>query len=361
MAEGGDDRDTEDLLDDPSQSKIDELREKGQVAQSRELTAVLVFLATASSLYAFAPGMVRDVMAYMRETFETTQYTKVDFTQGNFIGESLLKALKLMVLVSLPVAASGFVVGILASFVQVGSVFTVEPIQPNFEKIDPIKGFFRVFSMRTIWEGVRLVVKMTIAVAIAVSIVKAEIYIAPMRMFSDPKSLISAFGESSKSVFFGLSAIFLVFAAVDWWMQRREWLKQVRLTKQEAKEEAKERDGNPQMKARVKSVQREMSRKRMMSAIKTADVIVTNPTHIAIAIQYDREKMAAPKVVAKGADLIAMRIREIAKEAGIPIVENVPLARTLFKSVKLNQAVPRALYQAVAEVLAYVYRLRGKL
>ena len=134
----------------------------------------------------------------------------------------------------------------------------------------------------------------------------------------------------------------------------------MRVTKQEAKQEAKEQEGDPLIKARIRSVQREMARKRMMQAVKKADVIITNPTHIAIALQYEKDKMVAPRVVAKGADLLALKIKEIAAQANIPMVENVPLARAIFKSVKIGQIIPRNLFQAVAEVLAYVYKLKNK-
>ena len=151
-----------------------------------------------------------------------------------------------------------------------------------------------------------------------------------------------------------------MFAAFDFILQRSEYNKKLRLTKQEAKQEHKEREGDPQIKARIRSVQREIARRRMMQAVKKADVIVTNPTHIAVALVYEKASMAAPKVVAKGADFLAQRIKKVAADAGVPLVENVPLARTLYKTVKMGQYVPRNLYQAVAEVLAYVYRLKKK-
>ena len=154
--------------------------------------------------------------------------------------------------------------------------------------------------------------------------------------------------------------ILLVFAAIDYFLQRDEFQKSVRLTKQESKQEHKEREGDPQVRARVRAIQRDMARKRMMAAVKKADVVITNPTHIAIAIEYDRDGMAAPKVVAKGVDFVAQKIKQIAAEAGVPTVENVPLARTLYKTVKVGHAIPRALYHAVAEVLAYVYRLKNR-
>jgi flagellar biosynthetic protein FlhB len=151
-----------------------------------------------------------------------------------------------------------------------------------------------------------------------------------------------------------------VFAGIDFVLQKREYAKQVRVTKQEAKQESKEQEGDPLIKARIRSVQRDMARKRMMQAVKKADVIITNPTHIAIALQYDKDKMVAPKVVAKGADFMAERIKKIAAESGIVMVENVPLARAMFKSVKVGQVIPKSLFQAVAEVLAYVYKLKNR-
>ena len=361
MAEGQEDRNTEDLLDEPSQSKIDDLRGKGQVSQSRELTAMLVLMATAATVYGYGPTIAREVMEYMRDVFRTGEYSKIDFSQPGFIGDVGMRCLKLILMISAPTAVVGFLTGLAASFVQVGSVFSMDPIQPNLEKIDPLKGLMRIVSMKSLWELLRLVVKITIALFIAYGLMKTEVLSAPAKLWVEPGALLSVFSATAKAMFLTVSFVFLIFALIDWWIQRQDWMKQVRMTKQEAKEESKERDGNPQMKARVRSIQREMSRKRMMTSVRKADVIITNPTHIAIAISYDREKMNAPRVVAKGADLIADRIRAIAKEANIPIVENVPLARTLFKSVKLNQAIPRALYQAVAEVLAYVYRVKNNL
>jgi flagellar biosynthetic protein FlhB len=162
-------------------------------------------------------------------------------------------------------------------------------------------------------------------------------------------------------MFVYLIGVLGVFALVDFGFQKWEYRKGLRMTKQEAKQEFKEREGDPQLKARVRAVQRDMARKRMMEAVRKADAIITNPTHIAVAIVYDKDSMAAPKVVAKGADFLAERIKKTAIEAGIPLVENVALARTLFKTVKVGKYIPRALYQAVADILSYVYRLKGRM
>lgn len=360
MAQNQEDRNTDDLLEEASQTRIDEMREKGQVSQSRELVGLLSLLAAASALWLFAPKMGTDISEYMREMFRVDEAAKMNFKDSTAISLALMKCLKLIVFLGLPISIAGFVFGILGSFMQVGSILSFEPITPKFEKIDPLKGLMRFFSMRYVLDSVRMVFKIGISIYAAYLLVKTQVFHSPELMLTDPSRFLSAMSSASKTVFISLFMIFVTFAGIDFWMQRKEWLKQVRLTRQEAKEEAKEREGNPQVKARVRSIQREMSRKRMMAAVKNADVIVTNPTHIAIAIQYDKDKMLAPKVIAKGADFVAQKIKALAAEAGVPTVENVPLARTLYKSVKVNQYIPRALYQAVAEVLAYVYRLRNK-
>ena len=360
MAEGQEDRNTDDLMEEASQTRIDEMREKGQVSQSRELVGLISLFAAATALWIFAPKIGTDIGEYMREMFRVDEAAKMNFKDSTALNLALMKCLKLIVFMGLPISVAGFVFGILGSFMQVGSILSFDPIMPKFEKIDPIKGLMRFISMRFVMDSARMIFKIVVSVYAAYLLVKTQIFNSPEQMLSDPGRFLVSLSASSKTIFLSLFGIAAVFALMDFWMQRKEWLKQVRLTRQEAKEEAKEREGNPQVKARVRSIQREMSRKRMMAAVKTADVIITNPTHIAIAVKYDKDKMLAPRVVAKGADFIAQKIKALAVEAGVPTVENVPLARTLYKSVKVNQYIPRALYQAVAEVLAYVFRLRNK-
>jgi flagellar biosynthetic protein FlhB len=214
--------------------------------------------------------------------------------------------------------------------------------------------------MRNLIESARVIIKGLILCFVAYSILKTAIEQSPMLIFQNPAAIFTVLGETGKLLFLSLCGVLAVFAAIDFVLQKREYAKQVRVTKQEAKQEAKEQEGDPLIKARIRSVQRDMARKRMMQAVKKADVIITNPTHIAIALQYDKDKMVAPKVVAKGADFMAERIKKIAAESGIVMVENVPLARAMFKSVKVGQVIPKSLFQAVAEVLAYVYKLKNR-
>lgn len=359
MAEN-EDRSSEDLGEEISQYRLEEAKRKGQVAQSRELTGMAALLAAGATLYALAPGMTQEISEFMREVFRTDLTARADLTGTHFLSQTMIRALKVLAVVGLPVAAIGFVTSAIASFSQIGAIFTFEPLTPDLEKIDPIKGLQRLFSMRQFWEALRLLVKIVVVVSVIYFIMKSEITSSPSRLELDPHAQMAVFGQNAWKVFLSLIGVLVVFAGIDFFLQRFQFNKGLRLTKQEAKQEAKERDGDPMIKARIRAIQRDMARKRMMQAVKKADVVITNPTHFAVALVYDRDKMAAPKVVAKGADFLAQQIKKLAAEAGVPMVENVPLARGLYKSVKVGQYVPRQLYQAVAEVLAYVYRLKNQ-
>lgn len=360
MAENQEDRSKEDLTEEISQFRLEEYRRKGMVPQSRELSGLAALLAVGATLYIMSPQIGANLLELMRDMFRTDVSAHIDMTDTHVLGGYFTKALKVMAAVGLPVCIAGFVLGIFVSFVQVGSIFSFDPITPDFSKVNPLSGIKRYFSLKMVMEGVRLVLKATVVVAVAYALVKSEVFQSPKYLVTDPLSLFQVYGSTGKAIFLSLIGVLSIFAFIEFGMNRWEFRQSLRMTKQESKQEFKEREGDPQIKARIRAVQREVARRRMMQAVKTADVIVTNPTHIAVALKYEKDKMMAPKVVAKGADFLAQKIKKIAAEAGIPLVENVPLARTLFKSVKIGQYVPRSLYQAVAEVLAYVYRLRNQ-
>jgi flagellar biosynthetic protein FlhB len=360
MAENQEDRSREDLTEEASPHRLEEFRRKGSVAQSRELTGLAALLAAGALSYALAPRMGADVAEFMREVFRTDLSARADLGGAHVLANLFMKALKIVAAVSLPVCAGGFVIGVSASFAQIGSIFTFDPLTPDISKLDPLQGIRRLVSLRQGIDGLRLIGKMVVVLLVAYLLVKAEILRAPAHASASPLGVAAAFGGAARVIFLSLIGVLAIFAGIDFFLQRQEYAKNLRMTKQEARQEHKEREGDPQIKARIRAVQREIARRRMMQAVKKADVIVTNPTHIAVAIVYENGAMAAPKVVAKGADFLAQRIKKIAADAGVPLVENVPLARTLYKSVKVGGYIPRALYQAVAEVLAYVYRLKGR-
>ncbi len=359
MAEN-EDRSSEDLGDEISQHRLEEFRQRGQVAQSRELTALMALIAAAATTYALSPKMGAQLSDFMQEVFRTDLSARIDLGSSAVSHDLFKKAIGLVVTLGLPICLAGFVMGIVGSFIQVGSVFSFEPVSPSLEKVDPIAGFKRIFSMKQGVEAIRILLKTIVLISVAYALVKYEVLRSPGYAGTDLSDILPVIASVSKTMFLTLFGILALFALIDYGMQKWEMNKQLRMTKQEAKQEHKEREGDPMIKARIRAIQREVSRKRMMQAVKKATVVITNPTHIAIAVYYDKDTMAAPKVVAKGADFVAQRIKKIAAEAGVPMVENVPLARTLYKTVKLNQAIPRALYQAVAEVLAYVYRLKKR-
>ncbi|MBS1958665.1 MAG: flagellar biosynthesis protein FlhB [Bdellovibrionales bacterium] len=360
MAENNEDRNTEDLSDEASPYRLEEFRRKGQVAQSKELVAIFVALASGMAIFGFAPSIGKDLMDFMRETFTTNLAAKSGDQMEAVAGEKLIQMLKLLAAVGLPITVVGFLLGIGGHLGQIGFLFSTETLTPDFEKINPLQGLKRMFSARNLIETVRVVLKGVVLCFIAYSAIRSEIFKSPELIFRHPTMIFDVLGSAGKTLFFSLTGALAVFAGIDFVLQKREYGKQVRVTRQEAKQEAKEQEGDPLIKSRIRSIQREMARKRMMQAVKKADVIITNPTHIAIALQYDKDKMIAPKVVAKGADFLAERIKKIAGEAGVPMVENVPLARAIFKSVKIGQIIPRHLFQAVAEILAYVYKLKKK-
>ena len=360
MSENQDERSREDLSEEVSQHRLQDYRRRGMVFQSRELTGLAILLVTTLVTYSMSPHIMMNFSDFMMEVFRTDLSSRLDLGAPQVIRTYLMKTLLQMGAVILPICGSAFLIGALVSFVQVGSIFSWDPVTPDFEKVNPISGFKRLVSTKQWIEGLRIIIKMIFVFGVIYFILKNQILSSPAFLGNDLGSVGMYYGKLFKDISLGLLAALSIFAGFDFGYQRWEYMKNLRLTKQEAKQEHKEQDGDPQIKARIRAIQREVSRRRMMQAIKKADVLVTNPTHIAIAIVYDRGAMSAPKVVAKGADLVAQKMKEVAGEAGVPLVENVPLARALFKSVKVGQAVPRALYQAVAEVLAYVYRLKKR-
>lgn len=354
------DRSPEDLSDDISPYKLEEKRNKGQVSQSRELTGLIALMAAAVTTYALSPKMGAQMAELMRDTFRADVSARLDLGGNHVLRDILGKALRTTALIALPVCVAGFVFGVIGSFSQIGAIFSTDPLTPDLEKINPMSGFGRLVSKKAAVDGLRMILKMVILAAVAYGLVKTEVLNSPASLGTEPVTMFAAYGRAAKGIFLSLMGVLAVFAVLDWYMNKREYELQLRSTKQEAKQEHKERDGDPQIKARIRAAQREISRRRMVAAVKKADVIITNPTHFAIAIHYDRAGGGAPRVVAKGADFLAQQIKKIAADAGVPTVENVPLARTLYKTVKVNQEIPRALYQAVAEVLAYVFRLKNR-
>jgi flagellar biosynthetic protein FlhB len=347
----------DDKTEEPSSQRREDFRKEGQVAQSKELSSLLVLLATLTAMYTAGPYLVSDFMDVTRRLLWESATTELNAAEA---GRLLMVALEACAKVVLPIALAGFVAGIVGSVMQFGFLITTKPLEPDFSRINPVSGFQRIFSLNSLLEGIKALLKLIAVVTVTYYMIEGQIVGSASVSDMDRMQFATYLTSTGFRLIGGVSIALFVVAALDFAYQKIRFHRSLMMTKQEVKQEHKQREGDPLLKARIRSLQKEMARKRMMQEVPKADVIVTNPTHIAVALRYDPEKMAAPRVVAKGADLLAQRIKEIARQNGVPMVENVPLARALHKSVKVGKTVPRALFQAVAEVLAYVYRLKGR-
>ncbi len=350
------DSENSEKTEEPTVQRREDFRKQGQVAQTKELATVLMLFGASLLIWMLGRYFFTQVVEIFTKTYGDFLITAA--RDGDYKNIFLFAGKKAASIV-LPVFGLVFLIGISSSLFQIGFLSTSETITPNLKKINPMNGLKRLFSITAVVEGLKAVFKVTIIGFVVYTIIKSEILKSPLMINFTIEQLSSYFGDISFRLIFGVGIAMTFLALFDYGFQRWEMEKKMRMTKQEVKEEVKTREGDPHIKARIRRIQRELANKRMMSDVPKADVIITNPTHLSIALKYDAN-LPAPQIVAKGAGAVALRIREIAKEHEIPIVENKPLARTIFKTLKIGQVIPRELFNAVAEVLAYVYKLRKK-
>jgi len=333
-----------------------DFREKGQVAQSKEVQSALLLTAFLILWFFYSPVFWEDLSLLTRELFSLAGSFAI--TPTSSLELALLISGKIALLLA-PLLLLVMIVGFLASFLQIGWLFTSKPLQPDLNKLNPVQGLSRMVSKRSLVELLKSLAKVILVGYVAYKTVRAEFSEALSLVHMDLFETMRFLGRVSGLVLMKTCGILIVLGILDFLFVRWEMEERMKMTKQEQKEEFKESEGDPYIKARIRSIQQQMARKRMMAEIPKADVIVTNPTHISVALAYRRDEMSAPRVVAKGADHLAMKIREIAKENNIPMVENVPVARALHK-VDLGAEIPEELFKAVAEILAYVYSIKGR-
>jgi flagellar biosynthetic protein FlhB len=354
MAEESKDQKTEEA----SSKKIEDAEKKGNFTQSREVTSSFVLLA---SIVGFSMAGKNAT-----ETLMKTWYSILtEMSSANLNVHELFSFMKWHMqnffLIIGPILAIIMAAGLLSNILQTGGLkFSLHPLSPKWSKLNPMKGFKRIFSKTSVVELFKSIFKISVVAIIAYYAVKGHWDEVPTLMGYGVYQTLLFMGEVMIEIMVKVFLVMLILAALDFAFQKFTYLENLRMTKQEVKDERKDLEGNPLIKQRIRTVQMEMTRRRMMSAVPEADVVITNPTHFSIAIKYDMENDAAPVVVAKGQNDIALRIREIAKENNIPLVEDKPLARTLYKNVDVGQLVPASLYKAVAEILAYVYKLKRK-
>jgi flagellar biosynthesis protein FlhB len=344
-----------DKTESPSQRRLDKAREEGQVARSRELSTFTVLMAGGAGIWLMGGSLSKRLIEMLREglTLDTALAFRTELLLPRLHELSMA-----MLTAFLPLLGLLLLVALFSPLLLNGWLFSLKPLEPNFSKLNPINGIGRMFSTNSLMELSKAIAKSLVVGGIGALAIwhdKSEV----VMLVSEPvSSAIPHLGSLIWSIFATIMGGMLLIAAVDVPFQLWEHNKKLKMTKEEVRQEAKETEGDPQVKARIRSMQREMARRRMMAEIPKADVVVTNPTHFSVALKYSDSKMRAPVVVAKGSHLMAARIKEIAKENNVPILEAPPLARALHRHCDLGQAIPEALYTAVAEVLAYVYQLR---
>lgn len=357
MAEGQGGEKTEE----PTSKKREDARKEGNLPKSQEIGHVIVLLAGIVFLRLYVPTIGRlygESLTYYLTLFTPEMLRNA--SDISYIQNILIRATITFFQAALPVSLMVLFWGIVSQILQVGFLFTTKPLEPKFSKINPISGFSKFFSVRSLVETIKNLLKLAIVGSIAYNTVKGE-YPRVLSACNESVLEISvAMLMLSYKVSMRIVLTLIVIAILDLIYQRYDNTQKLKMTKQEVKEEHKQQEGDPQVKARIRQLQREMASRRMLQEVPEATVVITNPTHLSIAIKYE-ETMSAPMVVAKGADHMAMKIREVATEHDIPLVEDVPLARAMYGEVEPGDEVPMEFFNAVAEVLAYVYRVQGKI
>ncbi|MCR4866970.1 MAG: flagellar biosynthesis protein FlhB [Lachnospiraceae bacterium] len=347
-----------------TQKKLDDARKEGQVAKSKEIASGLGLVALFLILKFWASTMGKQFL----ELFHVV-YTRIpemtDLTGGTGPSTAATQIFRFAALrtliILLPIFIIGYLVAFLSDYIQVQWKPTAKPLKPKLSKLNPLNGFKRIFSVNSLVELIKSIVKILLIGYVAYS------YLSDRQndiLLLYDISLIQAvafIGETVINLGLRISLLFMIVAFADFAYQKFKFAKDMRMTKQEVKEEFKNQEGNPEIKGRIRQKMREASQRRMMQALPQADVVITNPTHYAVALKYDQDIAPAPFVIAKGEDYLALKIKEVAKEYNIEIVENKPLARMLYANVNIDDQVPPELYSAVADVLAYVYHIQGRI
>ena len=339
--------------------KRQDARKKGQVLKSQDVSAALALLLLFLFLFIYAPMMLKGIFGFLTQTFEKN--ILIESLTIETVMQMYSDTLKEMASVLLPVMLVAVVVGVGSNYLQFGFLFTTESMKLDLKKIDPIKGIKKIISVRAIANLIKSLLKISFIGTVTAIIIWVNLDEVLSLSFQSPWSTLGTVAKLTGLMGIAASLSLVVIALFDYLYERYEYEKQLKMSKQDIKDEYKNSEGDPKLKAKIKQRQREMAMRRMMQEIPSADVVITNPTHYAIALKYDDQNMDAPKVVAKGTDFVAQKIKLIAKENDVVMVENRPLARAMYDQVEIGQQVPEEFFKAVAEVLAYVYRIKRKI
>lgn len=333
-------------------------RKKGNVFLSQEVVTIFTLLATFFSLKIMMPSILRTLEESIRY-FSMLGASMTVLSYGE-LGRLFINLLIVFAKVALiPLLVCGMA-AIIATMFQTKMLFSAKAFSFKAERIDPMKGLKKIFSMRSFVELLKSLLKISIVLYVIYSVIKSELFLMPQMMHMTFAASLNKTGSIIMSIVTKAGIAFIFVAGADYLYQWWQYEKNLRMTKQEIKDEYKQTEGDPQIKGRIRSMQQQRAKRRMMQKVPTADVVIKNPTHFAVAIKYDQDKNKAPRVIAKGIDSLALRIIAVAEENDVYVMENKPLARALYESVELEREIPESFYKAVAEVLAFVYSLKKK-
>ncbi|EHL17272.2 flagellar biosynthetic protein FlhB [Peptoanaerobacter stomatis] len=336
--------------------KKQDTRKKGNVLQSKELTGAITLFVAVFTINMYSANILEVIVSSVK--YYNGLFYELNFNDAMEIYNILIKALiftlRAVVYIIIPTFITAFVIQRL----QVGSLYTTEPLKPKLSRLNPIEGFKRMFSMQAVMNLIKSLLKIILVGYVGYVYIRDNIGLIMKAYELDKMRFSYMVFFFSINMALRMAFVIIILGFVDYFYQNYSYKKNIRMSKQEVKEEFKQTEGDPQIKAKIKERQRQAAMRRMMQELPKADVIITNPTHFAVALKYDEDKYDAPYVIAKGQDYIAKKIKEKAKEYEIPIIENKPLARTLYKEIEIGRVITPDLYEAVAEVLAYIYSIK---
>ncbi|MFA5454732.1 MAG: flagellar biosynthesis protein FlhB [Sulfurimonas sp.] len=342
--------------EEPTEKKIEDARKEGNVPKSQDASGVITLFVAILAFLLLFPYMSSHMIFLFKYYFSLIGMT-VD--RALMVNIAIVTS-KEFLLIIMPLSIAVAIAGVVAAIAQFGFLFTTKAIMPDFKKIDPIKGTKNLFSMKKAVEGIKITFKSFTTLGVGFIFFFFFIVELPTVALFGLGDQMEWLRDKAIVIAFVMLLIIFIFAVIDIIIVRKQYFDGLKMSKQEIKDEMKNMDGDPLIKAKIRQIQMQASRKRMMAAVPTADVVITNPTHYAVAIKYDEQKSHAPIVVAKGMDNIAQQIKKVARENGVHVVQNPPLARSLYAQVELDKPIPNELFAAVAEVLAYVYKMNRK-
>ncbi|WP_366656451.1 flagellar biosynthesis protein FlhB [Fodinicurvata sp. EGI_FJ10296] len=343
--------------EEPTPKKLEDAKKKGQVAQSQEVKHFFVLFGGLLFILIFGPSVAGQLTSRFGTHIENVHHIPLDPSALGNLFRAIMGDVLLILMVPTIII---MVCALLGGLVQNGLMFAPESIKPKASKISPLQGAKRLFSSKALFEFGKGILKLGIVSLIGFLVLWPDLQSLELFAGLPVPTFMDRLWNLSVTLMITVVSVVAIIAGLDWAFQVQQYNKQQRMTKQEVKDEQKQTDGDPHVKQRLRQIRSERSRHRMMASVPTADVVVTNPTHYAVAMRYEADAMGAPRVVAKGADHVAQKIREVAREHDIEIVENPPLARALYASVEIDQEIPPDQYKAVAEVISYVFKLRNR-